>query len=484
MRTLLYKSITLAFLVIGPSLAGWSQQIPDSLLKYLEIATNNNPTVLQKFYEYQAALQKVPQVGGLPDPELSAGVFLKPMELLGGNQVADLRLMQMFPWFGVLRSAKDEMSLMANAKFELFRDAKFQLYYDVQRTWYELFKIRKNIDVSLKNIEILRSIERMALVKFQTAASSGTGGTSANPITNTTSPQNLDTGSLSGMQGMENSQWAPANTGSMQPSQSMQSGSMGASSGNSGLANMYRIQMEMGELEYNVATLMNQFVTIRAKFNNYLSRSPVTPVFIPDTISLDTLTMSLASVSDSINANNPMLSMIEFEKQSIEARQKMVRSMGYPMVGLGLDYSFISKSEMSESSMNGKDMIMPMVSVTLPVYRKKYKAMVTEAELLKTAAVNSYEATADNLELEYYQAIQQYQDAQRRVILYGNQYELASKSLDLMIKGFASSSSTLTDLLRIRQQTLDYELKQIEARADLNTASALLKRLMASSQIN
>lgn len=485
MRTLIYNIVLQAFLFAGlTTFTGWSQQTPDSLLKYLEIATRNNPVVLQKFHEYEAALQKVPQVGGLPDPELSAGFFLKPMELLGGNQVADFRLMQMFPWFGVLKSAKDEMSLMANAKFELFRDAKLQVCYDVQRTWYELFRIQKKINVSEKNIEILSSIERMTLVKFQTATSSGTGNSSANSGATGQSSQNLNSGSSLGMQSMSSPQGTTLSVGSMNTSQSMQPGNMGGNSGNQGLADLYRIQIEIGELRYNVATLKNQYVTITAEFNNYLRRPPVTPVYITEAIPMDTLTMSLVSVSDSINANNPMLSMIEFEQQAIDARKKMVRSMGYPMVGLGLNYSIISKSEMSASSMNGKDMVMPMVSVTLPVYRKKYKAMVREAELLKATAINSYDATAGNLETEYYKAIQQYQDAQRRVKLYINQYELASASLNLMIKGFASSSSSLTDLLRVRQQTLDFELKQIEALADLNTASALLRRLMASSQIN
>ena len=79
---------------------------PILYINYLEIAAKNNPTVLQRFSEYQAALQKIPQVGSLPDPELSAGVFLSPMELVSGNQVADLRLMQMFPWFGVLKICK------------------------------------------------------------------------------------------------------------------------------------------------------------------------------------------------------------------------------------------------------------------------------------------------------------------------------------------------------------------------------------------
>jgi outer membrane protein TolC len=87
------------------------------------------------------------------------------------------------------------------------------------------------------------------------------------------------------------------------------------------------------------------------------------------------------------------------------------------------------------------------------------------------------------LEADYYQAVQMYEDAQRRVKLYKNQSSLASKSLDLMLKGYSVSASGLTDVLRIRQQTLDYELRQVEAVADFNTAVAWLKRLMAFSQV-
>jgi outer membrane protein TolC len=184
-------------------------------------------------------------------------------------------------------------------------------------------------------------------------------------------------------------------------------------------------------------------------------------------------------------AKNPMLNMLEFEKQSIEARKKMVTRMGYPMVGLGLNYSPISKSPtaMGAPDMNGKDMIMPMLTVTLPIYGKKYNAMKSEADLLSSATSQNYQAASNSLKTEYYQALQLYQDAQRRLKLYDNQYQLASKSLELMLKSYSTSSSTLTDVLRVRQQTLDYELKKVEALADFNTARAWLRRLMAYTQI-
>jgi outer membrane protein TolC len=124
-----------------------------------------------------------------------------------------------------------------------------------------------------------------------------------------------------------------------------------------------------------------------------------------------------------------------------------------------------------------------MVTLTLPIYRKKYNAMQTEADLLKTATAQNYTATANTLQTEYYQAVQLYLDAGRRMKLYANQYLLANKTLDIMLKSFSTSGSGLTDVLRIRQQTLDYEFKQVEAISDYNTGIAWLKRLMVFTQI-
>jgi outer membrane protein TolC len=483
MKIKAYRRILLTVILLGCWLVSQSQQYPDSLLQYLEIAAKNNPAVLQKFTEYQIALQKVPQVGSLSDPELSLGVFLKPMEVVNGNQVADIRLMQMFPWFGVLKNAKDEMSLMANAKFELFRDAKLQVFYDVQKTWYQLYKIRKDISISEKNIEILKTIERLALVRFKAAPSGGAGTTSSGAgMSSGTSPA-ATPGNQSVMQSMGGSQGNAGAVNTGQPVSSMQAAPMGSSTGGSGLADLYRIQMEAGELENSIALLKNQEQSVAALFNGYLNRLPDIPVFTDEILAADSLGLSLIAVSDSMLAKNPMLSMIEFEKQSVDSRKKMVTAMGYPMVGLGLNYSIINKNVMSESAMNGIDMIMPMVSVTLPVYRKKYNAMKKEAELLKTATSQNYEASVNALQTEYYNAVQLFRDAGRRMELYKNQYQLASQSFDLMLKSFSASSSALTDVLRVRQQMLDYEFRQVEAVADYNTAIAWLNRLMANSQI-
>ena len=74
-------------------------------------------------------------------------------------------------------------------------------------------------------------------------------------------------------------------------------------------------------------------------------------------------------------------------------------------------------------------------------------------------------------------------DAQRRMDLYADQYELASKSMEILLSSYSSSGSDLTSVIQVQQQKLDYGFKQVEAVADYNIAIAWIKRLLAQTQI-
>jgi outer membrane protein TolC len=356
------------------------------------------------------------------------------------------------------------------------------VFFDVKKSWYELQKVQQDIRISEKNLDILHTIERLTLVKFKAAPAGGNSSPASGTSNPAGSPQS-SSANPQGMQTMGGNSGGQSGASSAQSPSAMQSSSMGSSSGGSGLADLYRIQIEIGELENNIELLKTQRNTIEARFNAYLNRPSASPVQLPDQLIPDSLGLSLLAVTDSMLSHNPMLGMLQYEQQSLDARQKMVTKMGYPMMGLGLNYSVISKSEMSTSPMNGKDMIMPMATVTLPIYRNKYNAMKIEAELLKSANKENYQATANSLQTNYYEAVQLFKDGQRGVKLYASQSDLAAKTLDIMLKSFSTSAIPLTDIMRVRQQLLDYEFKKIEAVADYNTAISWLQRLMASSPV-
>lgn len=370
----------------------------------------NNPGIKAKYLEYSAALEKVPQAASLPDPQLQLGYFIKPMELLGGNQVASISLMQMFPWFGTLKAAKDEASKMAVAKFEDFRDAKNELYFNVKASYYKVYRSIKEIEIAEKNLAILHSLEQLALAKFRSGEKDD-------------------------------------------------------------MVALLRVQMEIHELENRISLLKDQLTTDKVSFNRFLNRSASADVFTGDSLLQAPIPADIPALKDSL-VNHPMVKMYQAESEANSARLEMITRLGYPMIGLGLNYMVIQRRDGNTAMMNGKDMTMPMVSLTLPIYRKKYIAMRHEAELLRDAATFSAEDVTNNLRVSFQQTLQSLYDADRRVKLYTDQAKLADKSVQLLITSFSAGATDFVEVLRMQQQLLDYQFKQVEAVVDKNTSIA------------
>lgn len=447
----------------------WAQS-NDSLSHYLKIASENNPKLKSEFLKYSASLEKIIPAGTLPDPQLELGFYLKPMELVAGNQIAEIKLMQMFPWFGTLKTAKDEASKMAVSNFENFINYRNELFLNIKVIYYNLFQTKKEIEITEKNLKILKTLEQIVLIKYKSnyGNSSVPTGTVMGVGTNNQISGNLVMGNMGNSpQSGTNTQTSP-NLSSMGSS----SGSM-SSDGQNQMVNLFRIQIEINSLENNLALLNDKLKTEKVSFNRYLNRLPNTEVYINDTIIEDKLPININSLVDSI-ANNPMVKMYLSDSVSYNARARMIKKMSYPMIGLGVNYSVINKSISSTSMMNGKDMIMPMLAVTLPIYRKKYNSMIHEAELLRDASASSSANAINDLRFEFQQTIQNYNDANRRIILFSKQSDLADNSLNLLITSFSANSTDFEEILRMEQQLLDYELKKIEAVTDKNTLIAQL----------
>jgi len=467
------KQFILLIATLSSSLPGNAQ---DSLSYYLEHAALNNPGVKAKYLEYSAALEKVPQASSLPDPELQFGYFIKPMQLLMGNQVADIRLMQMFPWFGVLKAAKDEASKIAVAKFESFRDAKDELYFNVKSSYYQVYRTIYEIGIANKNLDILKSLEQIVLVRFST----GGGGFSSGGSNQISTGSNSSSQGSSGMSGSSTiNQSIGSVSGSAsanKPAMASSSNGMGSYMGGSGkndMVNLLRVQIEIHEFENRIALLQDQLTTDKVSFNRYLNRVPSSEVFTGDSLTEVPVPSDILTLADSL-VNHPMVKMYEAESEANAAKLAMVTRMGYPMVGLGLNYSVIQKRDGVPPMMNGNDMIMPMISVTLPIYRKKYKAMRYEAEFMRDAATVSAENVTNNLRVNFQETMQNLNDAGRRVKLYTEQALLANKSVQLLITSFSANGTDFEEVLRMEQQLLDYQFKKVEAVVDKNTSISQL----------
>merc|ERR1711879_1108147 len=95
-------------------------------------------------------------------------------------------------------------------------------------------------------------------------------------------------------------------------------------------------------------------------------------VTVQDSLTIESLPENFRK--DSLLTNNPMLNALDLQQQASEKSEIAAQKQGLPKVGVGLDYTIVEKRTDMEVEDNGKNIFMPMVSVSIPIFRKKYKA--------------------------------------------------------------------------------------------------------------
>ncbi len=384
------------------------------LNSYLETAAANNPELKSRFNEYLSALEVAPQVKALPDPQVAFGYFIQPVETRVGPQQFKISASQMFPWFGTLKSKENAAVQMAKAKYEAFEESKSKLFNDVRSTYYNLYFTQKAIAVTLENLKLLNTLQKLAVVKVEAGMAS--------------------------------------------------------------LVDEYRIEMEIGDLENQLALLKDKFLVQTVMFNNLLNTDNNAPINLPELLLDAEPMLSKEAIKDSILLQNHQLLSLDLQAESLRFKQETAKKMGLPDFRVGVDYTFVGKGN---NNMAGTDAIMlPTVGITIPLYRNKYKSMLNEAVYLETAKKEEKLNKENVLETVFEQSWKDYSDAKRRVSLNEKQAELARKSIDLMETEYATTSKNFEEILRMERKLLLYQLELEKARSDKQAAISFFSYLM------
>ncbi|MDT0686200.1 TolC family protein [Autumnicola psychrophila] len=392
-------------------LGGYAQDLDN----YLQIAQENNPQVQSAYTSFEAALQQVPQVSSLPDPTLTMSAFGRMVETRLGAQEARFSLMQMFPWFGTLEAKATTAELMAEAKFQEYLDVRANLYYEVKSAYAEIFQLSATIAVKEDNLEILDSYRELALRKFE--------------------------------------------------------------AGSAPMVNVVKIDIQREQVLTEILLLDEELQTRKKQFNFLINRAGNAQVIVADTL---TIQRPLYDAEDQLQEEqnfeeHPAIIQFNRQAEAYESQQVVARKNGLPQVGVGVDYGVISERTDANPVNNGQDVIMPMLSVSLPIFRKKYRAAQKEAELMETAIQQNKQAKINSMKSEMAMTRYDLRKAQRLIALYDRQLESSEQVNKLQISAFSNATGDFEEVLQMNQDILMLQLQKIEAIKDAFVANAKLE---------
>ena len=407
------------FACYGSAYATGIDNKEDSLAVYIAEAIRNNPGLKSEYQVYQAQMANAQGAGVLSDPQLSVGLFPQAMHHVNGKQLATITIMQMFPWFGTLKAGREQMGYKAQEAYQKFREKSLSTAFNVEKQWYSILATQEKVKAVKQKRALLNDIKKVAIYLYK----------------NYTAGRDTK------------------------------------------MSDQLRLDAEEERLKEQTESLETQLTLQKQQFNITLHRQPNAALSLPDSITLRQMpTFNWTE----IERNNPKLAQYSAIQKAFKSQEEQTRAKGMPMIGVGLQYMLNGKVDMPMMpNMNGKDMVMPMVSVTIPIYRKKITSAIHSAQLMERSAAYNYQSQLDALQSTYLSIEQRADDIKRKLKLYESEVSLLNRTLELMQKEYATGATSLTDILQTTRGSIDYDLLKAEANAQYNTITAEAIQLLA-----
>jgi len=337
------KPIILALVVLLVSIlpVKASQQPNDindlqRLNDYLRFASLNNAELKAKFEQWKAALEQIPQSKALDDPKFTYSYFIEEVETRVGPQRNKFGIMQVFPWFGKIEARADVATAKAKAARQRYEANKLKLFWQVKDAFYEFTYLATAIDTAKENLELLQHFEEVALTKYRAA-------TATHP-------------------------------------------------------DIIRAQVELAKLEDVLKSLEEIREPTVVKLNSVLNRPSDAQLAWPKKEPARQVQLNRQYIIESLIRNNPQLAELNWEVEAAKAKVELAKKKFYPDIGvakakvelakkkfypdIGVGVDWIQTEGAASSGVrdSGKDPVVLMFSMNIPLWRDSYKAAERQAK--------------------------------------------------------------------------------------------------------
>jgi len=366
-----------------------------SLNNYLLIASKNNPELKAIQYKYESALEKVIEVGSLPNTTISIGYFSQEVETRVGAQKAKISASQMLPWFGTLNAKQESAKYSAAAQLNNYDFAKRKLFLDVKTTYFELFELYQKEQLLIENIKILETFESLALNELENNRST--------------------------------------------------------------MVNVLKFRMEKNELLNQLSMVQENLSAKKIAFNLLLNRDENSEILVTENIPI----LNSEDFEKEQILNNPKILQLGNLKNALEKSELATKKEGLPTIGIGLDYGFIEYRAVENLLDNGKDIVMPMVTISFPLFSKKYSSKQKQLQLDQKAIETTKENTYNQLHTVFENAKSKLTNSKVSIATQTKNISEAESAKKVLLATYETSKIDFEQLLEIQQLQLKFQLKKV-----------------------
>ncbi len=167
-------------------------------------------------------------------------------------------------------------------------------------------------------------------------------------------------------------------------------------------------------------------------------------------------------LKNQINASNKAIELTHLESK--------------PKIGVGLEYAWIDKRDGIDISGNGRDILMPMGTITIPLHKGRFDAKRQEEKVKQDAIVEQKRELIEQYMAEIEEAVSKIEYADMEIEKLTDLKTITEEALKLMRTEYSSEGAKFEELLRLEMEMIDYDLIIEKARFEKELKKTILKK--------
>ena len=244
--------------------------------------------------------------------------------------------------------------------------------------------------------------------------------------------------------------------------------------GKASAVDVLRLQIRQNELEQQKKVLAQKYLTEQTVFNKLLNREK--------SIAIDVIKEFTVPIEDNIlDSGNLELhpELIKYDKlyQSVGQSELLNQKERNPMIGFGLDYVSVEERPGMDFSDNGKDILMPMVSMSIPIFNKTYKSQTKQNELKQFEIKAQKQERLNKLEVFLDRAVNDRISARISHNTQSKNLKEAKDAEQILLKNYETGTIDFNDVLDIQELQLKFQMNQIESVKDYYVQTTVINYL-------
>lgn len=236
-----------------------------------------------------------------------------------------------------------------------------------------------------------------------------------------------------------------------------------------------KLQIRQNEIVQQLEILQEEFKGKQASFNKMLNKSVDIAIELPEKI-------QLLDEGESINVENLKIhpELVKYDKlyQSVVQSELLNQKEEKPSIGFGIDYINVEERPDISFDDNGKDIIMPMVSLSIPLFNKKNKSVSMQNKLKQEEISFQKQERYNVLEASLKKAVAKQKAAVISYRTNTRNLDQAKNAEQILLKSYETGTIDFNDILDIQELQLKFQMNRITSVVDYYEERSLINYLI------